>query len=113
MFRENYRPSERHPEAYGAICVWGMAAETDAAYAVFIGSVDDDGEIARGRGGHVGDVEGQDPARRARDVARRDAPVQELGLAEREGWKLEELRTEEGQLDEVFRRITLPDTVKK
>ena len=36
-----------------------------------------------------------------------------LGLAEREGWKLEELRTEEGQLDEVFRRITLPDTVKK
>jgi ABC-2 type transport system ATP-binding protein len=36
-----------------------------------------------------------------------------LSLADREGWKLEELRTEEGQLDEVFRRITLPDTVKK
>ena len=36
-----------------------------------------------------------------------------LALADREGWKLEELRTEEGQLDEVFRRITLPDTVKK
>jgi len=34
-------------------------------------------------------------------------------LANREGWKLEMLRTEEGQLDEVFRRITLPDTVKQ
>ena len=34
-------------------------------------------------------------------------------LATREGWRLEALRTEEGQLDEVFRRITLPDTVKK
>jgi hypothetical protein len=27
------------------------------------------------------------------------------------GWKFEELHTEEGRLDEVFRRITLPDTV--
>jgi ABC-2 type transport system ATP-binding protein len=34
-------------------------------------------------------------------------------LAGREGWKLEALRTEEGHLDEVFRRITLPDTVKR
>ena len=34
-------------------------------------------------------------------------------LAAREGWRLEALRTEEGQLDEVFRRITLPDTVEK
>lgn len=33
-------------------------------------------------------------------------------LAAREGWKLDSLRTEEGQLDEVFRRITQPDTVK-
>lgn len=28
------------------------------------------------------------------------------------GWTVEELRTEEGRLDEVFRSITLPDTVK-
>jgi ABC-2 type transport system ATP-binding protein len=34
-------------------------------------------------------------------------------LAAREGWQLDGLRTEEGQLDEVFRRITLPDTVKE
>jgi ABC-2 type transport system ATP-binding protein len=34
-------------------------------------------------------------------------------LALREGWRLEELHTEEGRLDEVFRRITLPDTVKE
>ena len=38
-------------------------------------------------------------------------PVMEL--AGREGWRVEALHTEEGQLDEVFRRITLPDTVKK
>lgn len=36
-----------------------------------------------------------------------------LEIALREGWKIESLRTEEGQLDEVFRRITLPDTVKQ
>ena len=30
-----------------------------------------------------------------------------------EGWKIEELHTEEGRLDEVFRAITLPDTVKE
>jgi ABC-2 type transport system ATP-binding protein len=44
----------------------------------------------------------------AGDLAREVA-----ALATREGWRLEALRTEEGQLDEVFRRITLPDTVKK
>jgi ABC-2 type transport system ATP-binding protein len=32
--------------------------------------------------------------------------------ARQEGWKIEELHTEEGRLDEVFRSITLPDTVK-
>ncbi|MCL4179416.1 MAG: ATP-binding cassette domain-containing protein [Verrucomicrobia bacterium] len=31
-------------------------------------------------------------------------------LAGREGWKLEELHTEEGRLDEVFRGITKPET---
>jgi ABC-2 type transport system ATP-binding protein len=31
----------------------------------------------------------------------------------REGWRIEELHTEEGRLDEVFRAITLPDTVKE
>jgi ABC-2 type transport system ATP-binding protein len=31
----------------------------------------------------------------------------------REGWKIEELRVEEGRLDDVFRAITLPDTVKE
>ena len=32
-------------------------------------------------------------------------------LAVRENWKIEEFRTEEGRLDEVFRSITLSDTV--
>ncbi|MGW8269169.1 MAG: ABC transporter ATP-binding protein [Burkholderiales bacterium] len=36
-----------------------------------------------------------------------------VALAGREGWRLDMVRTEEGQLDEVFRRITLPDTVKE
>lgn len=31
-------------------------------------------------------------------------------LAVREGWKVDELHTDEGRLDEVFRGITLPDT---
>ncbi len=31
-------------------------------------------------------------------------------LVARERWRLEELHTEEGRLDEVFRSITLPDT---
>jgi ABC-2 type transport system ATP-binding protein len=34
-------------------------------------------------------------------------------LALRECWRLEELHTEEGRLDEVFRGITLPETVRE
>ena len=34
-------------------------------------------------------------------------------LAVREGWKVLDLHTEEGRLDEVFRGITLPDTKEK
>jgi len=34
-------------------------------------------------------------------------------LAATGGWQVEELRTEEGRLDEVFRSITLPDTAAK
>lgn len=33
-------------------------------------------------------------------------------LAARESWQLDEIHTEEGRLDEVFRTITLPDTIK-
>ena len=33
-------------------------------------------------------------------------------LAQREGWRLEELRVEEGRLDDVFRSITLSETQK-
>lgn len=33
-------------------------------------------------------------------------------LAARESWKIEDLRTEEGRLDDVFRAITLPDTAE-
>jgi ABC-2 type transport system ATP-binding protein len=34
-------------------------------------------------------------------------------LAAREGWSFEELHTEEGRLDEVFRSITQPDTTRR
>jgi ABC-2 type transport system ATP-binding protein len=34
-------------------------------------------------------------------------------VAQKENWRIEELHTEEGRLDEVFRAITLPDTVKE
>jgi ABC-2 type transport system ATP-binding protein len=42
------------------------------------------------------------------DLAR---SVSELAL--KEGWKMEELHTEEGRLDEVFRSITLSDTMQE
>jgi len=35
-----------------------------------------------------------------------------MELVGREQWKVEDLRTEEGHFDEVFRSITLPDTMK-
>ena len=34
-------------------------------------------------------------------------------MVAREGWKVEGMYSERGELDEVFRRITLPDTVKR
>lgn len=40
--------------------------------------------------------------------------AREIGQAlTQAGWKLEDLHTEEGRLDEVFRSITLPDTMKE
>jgi ABC-2 type transport system ATP-binding protein len=36
-----------------------------------------------------------------------------MDLARSKAWHVYSLHTEEGQLDEVFRRITLPDTVAK
>jgi ABC-2 type transport system ATP-binding protein len=34
-------------------------------------------------------------------------------IAMRENWRIEELRSEEGRLDEVFRAITLPETARR
>ena len=34
-------------------------------------------------------------------------------LARRENWQLDEIHVEEGRLDEVFRGVTLPDTIQK
>ncbi|TAK50757.1 MAG: ATP-binding cassette domain-containing protein [Betaproteobacteria bacterium] len=36
-----------------------------------------------------------------------------IDLVGREGWKVQGMYSERGELDEVFRRITLPDTVQK
>jgi ABC-2 type transport system ATP-binding protein len=33
-------------------------------------------------------------------------------LARAQGWQVDELVTEEGRMDDVFRAITLPDTVR-
>jgi len=30
LYRETYRPSARHPRPYAALCVWAMAADTEA-----------------------------------------------------------------------------------
>ena len=49
-----------------------------------------------------------------RDKARAGELAQDVvELVSREGWKVEGMYSERGELDEVFRRITLPDTVKR
>ncbi len=63
-------------------------------------------------------VKEQDSAVWARVYARSKNMNGELArsiaeVSTREGWRIEELHTEEGRLDEVFRAITLPDTVKE
>lgn len=47
------------------------------------------------------------------DVINGDLARQVAETVVREGWKMEELHTEEGRLDEVFRNITLSDTSKE
>ena len=64
----------------------------------------------------LGRVERLDGAFRIypRDKARAAELAQGIvELVNREGWKVEGMFSEAGQLDEVFRRITLPDTVKR
>jgi ABC-2 type transport system ATP-binding protein len=66
--------------------------------------------------GALGRVEDLDGAFRVypRDKARAKELSREIvELVNREGWKVEGMYSEAGQLDEVFRRITLPDTVKR
>jgi ABC-2 type transport system ATP-binding protein len=49
-----------------------------------------------------------------RDKSRSAELAQQIiDLVNRRGWKVEGMYSERGELDEVFRRITLPDTVKK
>ena len=64
----------------------------------------------------LGKVERLDGAFRIypRDKARAAELAQGIvELVNREGWKVDGMYSEAGQLDEVFRRITLPDTVKR
>jgi ABC-2 type transport system ATP-binding protein len=42
-----------------------------------------------------------------------DLAAEVVELVSREGWKVEGMFSERGELDEVFRRITLPDTVRR
>jgi ABC-2 type transport system ATP-binding protein len=65
---------------------------------------------------HLGRVEQLDGAFRIYPADKAKAGELALAVVElvrREGWKVEGMYHEAGQLDEVFRRITLPDTVKK
>jgi ABC-2 type transport system ATP-binding protein len=64
----------------------------------------------------LGRVEDLDGAFRIypRDKSKAAQLAQEIvELVAREGWKVEGMYSERGELDEVFRRITLPDTVKE
>jgi ABC-2 type transport system ATP-binding protein len=63
----------------------------------------------------LGRVEDLDGAFRIypRDKSNASELAQEVvELVAREGWKVEGMYSERGELDEVFRRITLPDTAK-
>ena len=31
LYRQTYKPSERHPQPYASVCVWALAAESEAA----------------------------------------------------------------------------------
>lgn len=48
----------------------------------------------------------------AKNASPGELPGCVYALSAKEGWKVEELHTEEGKLDEVFRTITKPDTVE-
>ena len=50
---------------------------------------------------------------RDKSQGRRAGAQDVVELVSREGWKVEGMFSERGELDEVFRRITLPDTVKR
>jgi luciferase family oxidoreductase group 1 len=38
LYRQTYRPSQRHPTPYAALCVWALAADTEAEAARLFGS---------------------------------------------------------------------------
>jgi ABC-2 type transport system ATP-binding protein len=64
----------------------------------------------------LGRVEDLGGAFRVYPKDKRQAAELARGVVEmvaREGWKVEGMYSERGELDEVFRRITLPDTVKR
>ena len=63
----------------------------------------------------LGRVEPRDGAFRIHADRKKPAELAQavVDLVKREGWNVESMYNEAGQLDEVFRRITLPDTVKK
>jgi ABC-2 type transport system ATP-binding protein len=107
----------------GRIVANGTPAElkqkSTQAGAVMVRFVNGDASAIRNRlsemsGGDRLTVLNESPAA-LRIYPRRDAVRGELAaaigqIAAREHWQIEELHTEEGRLDEVFRTITLPET---
>ena len=64
---------------------------------------------------HLGRVEQLDDAFRIYPADKKSAgelAQAVIDLVNRRSWKVQGLYSERGELDEVFRRITLPDTVK-
>jgi ABC-2 type transport system ATP-binding protein len=95
-------------EASGAVHIHGKGVPADAL----------SGQLAQIPGASrveiVGETGGRVEARVFPDKAKLNGSLTRsvAELAARQNWQLDEIHTEEGRLDEVFRAITLPDTVK-
>ena len=99
-----------------------LTMRSETAGAVTLGLVDGSAEAVAAKMRQLAGVDrvtviGERPLK-VRAFPRKNSGSDDLArsvaeLARKENWPLQELRIEEGRLDEVFRSITMPDTKKE